>query len=78
MEASDRVGGRIHTYYGNGWYADLGAMRFPRDHVLLPGVRCRNSKSFKADCCTLREGVKVDKKKSLSKKTVILHIFLAY
>ena len=49
MEASDRVGGRIHTYYGNGWYADLGAMRFPRDHVLLPGVRCRNSKSFKAD-----------------------------
>jgi hypothetical protein len=26
LESSGRVGGRIRTYYGHGWYGDLGAM----------------------------------------------------
>ena len=33
IEATDRYGGRAHTYYGDDaagkWYGDLGAMRFP-------------------------------------------------
>ena len=39
MEASGRVGGRMYTKYGKGWYADLGAMRYHKDHILLKGVR---------------------------------------
>ena len=39
MEASHRVGGRMLTHYGEGWYGDLGAMRFPVEHVLVNGVR---------------------------------------
>ena len=39
MEASGRVGGRMMTHYGDGWYADLGAMRYPAEHVLVNGVR---------------------------------------
>ena len=40
LEASDRVGGRIHTHYGDGWYGDLGAMRFPekKKHPIINGV----------------------------------------
>jgi len=29
IEASERVGGRVLTHYGDGWYADMGAMRIP-------------------------------------------------
>jgi len=29
LEKTDRHGGRAYTYKGNGWYGDLGAMRFP-------------------------------------------------
>jgi len=32
IEATDRVGGRAFTHYGDGWYGDLGAMRFPPKH----------------------------------------------
>ena len=34
FEASSRVGGRIQTYrdLGNGWQAELGAMRVPKQH----------------------------------------------
>ena len=34
LEASSRVGGRIQTYrdLANGWQAELGAMRIPRQH----------------------------------------------
>ena len=39
VEASHRVGGRMLTHYGEGWYGDLGAMRFPVEHVLVNGVR---------------------------------------
>jgi len=35
LEASDRVGGRIYTKYGDGWYGDLGAMRFPQFHLVV-------------------------------------------
>jgi len=35
LEGSDRVGGRIYTHYGKGWYGDLGAMRFPQYHLVL-------------------------------------------
>jgi hypothetical protein len=33
LESSGRVGGRIRTYYGHGWYGDLGPMRFPPSHL---------------------------------------------
>ena len=29
VEATDRVGGRVLTHYGEGWYGDLGPMRLP-------------------------------------------------
>jgi hypothetical protein len=29
------VGGRILTYYGHGWYGDLGPMRFPPTHLAV-------------------------------------------
>lgn len=34
LEASERVGGRVHTYRDEkeGWYAELGAMRIPSFH----------------------------------------------
>ena len=35
LEISGRVGGRMFTYYGHGWYGDLGAMRFPPTHVAV-------------------------------------------
>ncbi|CAM2095164.1 unnamed protein product [Caretta caretta] len=35
LEASNRVGGRIFTYRRNDWYAELGAMRLPRDHRIV-------------------------------------------
>ncbi|CAM4563689.1 unnamed protein product [Lepidochelys kempii] len=35
LEASNRVGGRILTYRRNDWYAELGAMRLPRDHRIV-------------------------------------------
>ncbi|XP_041122004.1 L-amino-acid oxidase-like [Polyodon spathula] len=37
LEASDRVGGRIHTYRNKsrGWYAELGAMRIPSSHKII-------------------------------------------
>ena len=38
LEAQDRVGGRIYTHYGDGWYGDLGAMRFPKWQFLIFGV----------------------------------------
>ena len=28
-EATERYGGRAHTFYGDDWYGDLGAVRFP-------------------------------------------------
>lgn len=38
LESSNRVGGRIWTHYGKGWYGDLGAMRFPKAQEILAGV----------------------------------------
>jgi len=37
LEATGRVGGRAFTYHGDGWYGDLGAMRFPpeKDQPLI-------------------------------------------
>ncbi|CAM5157905.1 unnamed protein product, partial [Eretmochelys imbricata] len=35
LEASNRVGGRILTYREKDWYAELGAMRLPRDHRVV-------------------------------------------
>ncbi|XP_067393730.1 L-amino-acid oxidase-like [Emydura macquarii macquarii] len=35
LEASERVGGRILTYRDRDWYAELGAMRLPRDHRIV-------------------------------------------
>jgi len=35
LEASDRIGGRVQTHYGNGWYAELGAMRIPAHHHII-------------------------------------------
>jgi len=35
IEGSDRIGGRVYTRYGNGYYGDIGAMRFPPQHVLV-------------------------------------------
>ncbi|XP_074873189.1 L-amino-acid oxidase-like [Carettochelys insculpta] len=35
LEASDRVGGRILTHREQDWYAELGAMRVPRDHRIV-------------------------------------------
>uniref|UniRef100_A0A8C3T0S0 Amine oxidase n=1 Tax=Chelydra serpentina TaxID=8475 RepID=A0A8C3T0S0_CHESE len=35
LEASNRVGGRILTYREKDWYAELGAMRLPRDHRIV-------------------------------------------
>jgi len=35
LEASNRIGGRIHTERRDGWYADLGAMRFPQYHRVV-------------------------------------------
>jgi len=35
LEASNRIGGRIHTERRDGWYADLGAMRFPQYHHVV-------------------------------------------
>ena len=37
LEASERVGGRVYTYVDdkNGWYGELGAMRFPSSDILL-------------------------------------------
>jgi len=33
LEATHRYGGRVHTVYGEGWYGDLGAMRFPSPQI---------------------------------------------
>ena len=38
FEAQDRIGGRIETHYGKGWFGDLGAMRFKDSHVIIFGV----------------------------------------
>ena len=38
LESSDRIGGRVLTHYGEGWYVDLGAMRFPPSHHIFHGV----------------------------------------
>jgi hypothetical protein len=38
LESSGRTGGRVFTHYGDGWYADMGAMRFPPSHTILHGV----------------------------------------
>jgi len=38
LESSQRVGGRVFTHYDDGWYVDMGAMRFPPHHHLLHGV----------------------------------------
>jgi len=38
LESSQRVGGRVFTYYDDGWYVDMGAMRFPSNHHLVHGV----------------------------------------
>ena len=38
LEASARIGGRIHTYYGRDWFAELGAMRFPKFHPIVQEV----------------------------------------
>lgn len=35
LEASGRLGGRVFTHYGRGWYGDFGAMRFPQYHLLV-------------------------------------------
>ncbi|XP_069031695.1 L-amino-acid oxidase-like [Embiotoca jacksoni] len=37
VEASGRVGGRVETYRNEeeGWYADLGAMRIPKNHDIV-------------------------------------------
>jgi len=35
LEASGRIGGRIYTKYGDGWYGDIGAMRFPQHHLVV-------------------------------------------
>ncbi|XP_028824169.1 L-amino-acid oxidase isoform X2 [Denticeps clupeoides] len=37
IEASNRLGGRVQTYYNEkeGWYAELGAMRIPEVHKIL-------------------------------------------
>uniref|UniRef100_A0A3P9JMW3 Amine oxidase n=1 Tax=Oryzias latipes TaxID=8090 RepID=A0A3P9JMW3_ORYLA len=37
LEASERVGGRVHTYRNEkeGWYVELGAMRIPSTHQIL-------------------------------------------
>ncbi|XP_075769748.1 L-amino-acid oxidase-like isoform X2 [Pelodiscus sinensis] len=35
LEASNRVGGRILTHREDDWYAELGAMRLPRDHRIV-------------------------------------------
>ncbi|KAF6720741.1 L-amino-acid oxidase [Oryzias melastigma] len=37
LEASERVGGRVHTYRNKeeGWYVELGAMRIPSSHRIL-------------------------------------------
>ncbi|XP_062241768.1 L-amino-acid oxidase [Platichthys flesus] len=37
IEASDRIGGRVETFRnrGEGWYAELGAMRIPNFHKIL-------------------------------------------
>ncbi|XP_029931417.1 L-amino-acid oxidase-like [Myripristis murdjan] len=37
LEASGRVGGRVHTYRDEkeGWYAELGAMRIPSFHLIV-------------------------------------------
>ncbi|RVE60778.1 hypothetical protein OJAV_G00184910 [Oryzias javanicus] len=37
LEASGRVGGRVHTYRNQeeGWYVELGAMRIPSSHRIL-------------------------------------------
>ncbi|RVE60777.1 hypothetical protein OJAV_G00184900 [Oryzias javanicus] len=37
LEASERVGGRVHTYRNedDGWYVELGAMRIPSTHQIL-------------------------------------------
>ncbi|KAM7145490.1 L-amino-acid oxidase-like isoform 3-T3 [Macrochelys suwanniensis] len=42
LEASNRVGGRILTYREKDWYAELGAMRLPRDHRARSGDVDRN------------------------------------
>ena len=39
LESSQRMGGRVFTHYGKGYYADLGAMRFPPDHTVLHSVQ---------------------------------------
>ncbi|XP_005313122.1 L-amino-acid oxidase-like isoform X2 [Chrysemys picta bellii] len=35
LEASNRVGGRILTYREEDWYAELGAMRLPKNHRIV-------------------------------------------
>jgi len=35
IESSERLGGRIYTIRRDGYYGDLGAMRFPQDHVVV-------------------------------------------
>nr|XP_014350919.1 PREDICTED: L-amino-acid oxidase-like [Latimeria chalumnae] len=45
LEASDRVGGRIHTYrpHTGDWYAELGAMRLPTSHHYNGGTGTQRS-----------------------------------
>merc|ERR1712142_21587 len=38
LESSQRIGGRILTHYGEGYYGDMGAMRFPSHHYLFHSV----------------------------------------
>jgi len=38
LESSDRAGGRVYTYYGDGYYGDMGAMRYPPSHHVLHTV----------------------------------------
>jgi len=46
LEASDRIGGRIYTRYENGYYGDIGAMRFPQHHhVLMRAFKVFNIKT---------------------------------
>ena len=49
VEASGRVGGRMFTKNGDGWYGDLGAMRFPGDNILINGVRLRTCRNYTCD-----------------------------
>ena len=44
IEATNRVGGRVLTHYGEGWYGDLGPMRLPPTRY-LPHAHCSATKT---------------------------------